>query len=43
MTSFIRFRHRMNVLLPQPDGPMIAVICLLNTWNETSLIAGEPS
>ena len=26
-TSFMRFRQRMNVLLPQPDGPMIAV-----TW-----------
>ena len=25
MRSFIRFRQRMYVLLPQPDGPMIAV------------------
>jgi hypothetical protein len=25
ITSFIRFRQRMKVLLPQPDGPMIAV------------------
>ena len=27
--SFIRFRQRMNVLLPQPDGPITAVIRLL--------------
>ena len=26
--SFMRFRQRMNVLLPQPDGPMIAVTML---------------
>jgi hypothetical protein len=25
ITSFIRFRQRMKVLFPQPDGPMIAV------------------
>ena len=28
MKSFIRLRQRRNVLLPQPDGPMIAVISL---------------
>ena len=25
MRSFMRFRQRMNVLFPHPDGPMIAV------------------
>ena len=25
MRSFIRLKQRMNVLLPQPDGPMKAV------------------
>ena len=26
--SFMRFRQRMNVLLPQPEGPMSAVTML---------------
>ena len=26
MSSFIRLKQRMSVLLPQPEGPMIAVI-----------------
>ena len=30
----------MNVLLPQPDGPMIAVTRFCSTWNETSRRTG---
>ena len=40
-TSFIRFRQRMNVLLPQPEGPMIAVTWLPGTSKLTSLTAGD--
>ena len=42
-TSFMRLRQRMKVLLPQPEGPMIAVTWFCSTWNETSLSAGLPS
>jgi hypothetical protein len=42
-TSFMRFRQRMNVLFPQPDGPMIAVTSFFSTWNETSRSASLPS
>src|SRR5688572_18007666 len=31
MSSFMRLMQRRTVLLPQPDGPMMAVICL--SWN----------
>ena len=27
MVSFMRFRHRSRVDLPQPEGPIRAVIC----------------
>ena len=33
----------MNVLLPQPDGPMIAVTSFCSTWNETSRSTVLPS
>ena len=37
--SFIRFRQRMNVDLPQPDGPISAVISCLVIFSVTSRIA----
>ena len=37
--SFIRFRQRMNVDLPQPDGPMKAVISFLMEIDVTSRMA----
>jgi hypothetical protein len=36
MMSFIRFSVRMNVLLPQPDGPMKAVTTFGWMWIEMS-------
>jgi hypothetical protein len=38
--SFIRFRQRIKVLLPQPDGPINAVISLRAISIVTSLTAG---
>ena len=32
MRSFIRFRQRMSVLLPHPDGPISAVTCRDKNW-----------
>jgi hypothetical protein len=40
--SFMRFRHRSNVLLPQPDAPIIATISFFGTAKETSLTASAP-
>ena len=34
--SFIRFRQRMNVDLPHPDGPINAVIC---RWRSSSVMS----
>ena len=42
MRSFIRFRHRMSVDFPQPDGPMKAVISFWNISKVTSSTAGVP-
>jgi hypothetical protein len=39
MRSFIRFRQRMKVDLPQPDGPMSAVISFLRSFIVTLRIA----
>ena len=39
MSSFIRLKQRMSVLLPQPDGPMIAVIFVGRMSMVTSLRA----
>ena len=33
--SFIRLKERSSVLLPQPDGPMRAVIRLRGTLSDT--------
>src|SRR3954462_12295356 len=38
-SSCMRFRQRSRVLLPQPDGPMIAVTVLAGNNNETSRTA----
>src|SRR6266508_4130385 len=38
-TSCMRFKQRMNVLLPQPEGPMMAVMWLAATPSETFSIA----
>ena len=38
----MRSKQRRIVDLPQPDGPMKAVICLLGTRSETSSTAGLP-
>ena len=40
--SFIRLKQRISVLLPQPDGPMNAVIAFLKTSRFTSRIATLP-
>ena len=41
--SFIRLKHRSTVLLPQPDGPMNAVISLWWMSRNTSRTAlNEP-
>ena len=37
--SFIRLRHRRNVLLPQPDGPMSAVTQCCGIVSDTSVSA----
>ena len=42
MRSFIRFRQRMNVLFPQPDGPMNAVTAFLCTSSVTPSRAVRP-
>jgi len=42
VTSCIRFKHRMSVDLPQPEGPMMAVIFLSKTCRRTSRMTGEP-
>ena len=39
--SFIRFRQRMNVLLPQPEGPIIAVIRFLRMSRLTPARASD--
>src|SRR5438445_3854545 len=39
MTSCMRLRQRISVLLPQPDGPMMAVICRGATVSDTFSIA----
>ena len=39
MVSFIRFRQRMNVDLPQPEGPIMAMTSLRPMSRETFLIA----
>ena len=39
MRSFIRLKHRSKVVLPQPDGPMKAVISCLATVISTSRTA----
>ena len=39
MRSFIRLKQRMYVLLPQPDGPMMAVTRFLYTSIVTPLTA----
>src|SRR6266542_853909 len=39
ITSCMRLRQRMNVLLPQPEGPMMAVMRLTAISNETFPIA----
>ena len=31
--SFMRLKLRSSVLLPHPDGPMIAVILFFGTWS----------
>src|SRR3990170_124670 len=38
-SSCIRFKHRKNVLLPHPDGPMIAVTVWAGNKIETSCTA----
>jgi len=40
--SFIRFRQRINVLLPQPDGPIRAVISFTLMSNVMSRTAALP-
>ena len=40
--SFIRLKLRSRVLLPQPEGPMMAVIFRLGTSRVTLLTAGLP-
>ena len=35
----MRLKHRSTVVLPQPEGPMKAVISLLLMRNETSFTA----
>ena len=42
MRSFIRFRLRRSVVLPQPDGPMNAVTRVLWMSRLTSRIATAP-
>src|SRR4026207_1962988 len=42
MRSFMRLKQRMNVLLPQPDGPMKAVRVFRGTASVTSSSAGLP-
>jgi hypothetical protein len=42
ISSFMRFRQRMNVLLPQPDGPMKAVTAFLWTSSVASRSAMAP-
>ena len=39
INSFMRLKHRNSVLLPQPEGPMMAVIWLLGTSRLTSVTA----
>src|SRR5690606_4150938 len=39
MKSFIRLRQRSRVLLPQPDGPMMAVMLRSGKVNDTSWMA----
>ncbi len=39
IVSFIRFRQRMNVDLPQPDGPISAMTSLRPTSRFTFCIA----
>ena len=39
----MRLRQRIRVLLPQPDGPISAVISLLAISMLTSLTAGLPA
>ena len=40
--SFMRLKQRMNVLLPQPEGPMNAVTKFLRTSIVTSFNARFP-
>ena len=39
IVSFIRFRQRRNVDLPQPDGPISAITSFLPISSDTFLIA----
>ncbi len=43
MVSFIRFNVRRNVDLPQPDGPISAVICRALISNEIPISASNES
>jgi hypothetical protein len=40
--SFMRFLHRINELLPEPEGPISATISPAGTGNATSHTAGTP-
>jgi hypothetical protein len=42
ISSFIRFRQRMKVLFPHPDGPMNAVTAFLWTSSVASRSAMAP-
>ncbi|MFM8302757.1 MAG: hypothetical protein ACKOA9_00435 [Actinomycetota bacterium] len=41
-TTVLRFSDRSTVVLPQPDGPMNAVISLRATSRSTSVTARTP-